>query len=594
MKMIKNKKKKLKLPKNQPKKKKEKKQFTFFKNRRSGISTKYLGAFGTAAVLFVIAGVIVMTQLNIVSNNIDRLSSESMRAQEMAEIIQVVQQKDIVFADYIINDNPMYIEEFEALTEEFNQYVAKIEPTLTNEHQKELLSQIKDNDEQLNQMFVDTVNIPEGQNFAANVLRRDTARIRTSTEELIEELRATVHTAQEEAVEQANTSMAASLLTLIIANLSAIALGIIVVYFVSRGITRNLNKLVNMTKEVASGNLAVESVQYNKKDEIGELATAINQMKDSILNILIKVRDAAHNVSSSSEELSQSAHEVNEGSEQIATTMEELSSGAEVQATSASDLAENMNDFAKAILESEREGQEIAKNSEQVLYYTNEGTNLMKQAVNQMNQIDAIVSDAVKQVQGLDKQSNEISHLVSVIKDIADQTNLLALNAAIEAARAGEHGKGFAVVADEVRKLAEQVTQSVSEITEIVTNIQSETDHVVGALNKGYEEVKQGTEQIEMTGKNFEVIHQSVSAMVDKMLDISSNLKHIAEESTKMNRLIEEIASVSEESAAGVEQAAAAAQQTSSTMDQVSHSAEELAKLAEQLNDEISVFRLQA
>lgn len=581
----------LKLQKKSPNK--GKKGFTLFKRGHVGIGTKYLGAFAVAAVLFIVAGVIVFTQLSIAERNIEQLSIESSRAQDMGEMIQIFQQKDIAFADFIINRNPMFIEQFDELTAEFNEYVAKLEPTITNEQQKETFNQIKENDIQINDMFLEVVNIPDDQNFAPNILRRQTAALRTSTEELINELTTVVQTSQTTAMDRANTSMNASIFILLIANVAAIGLGVIVVYWVSRGITSNLNKIVGMTREVANGNLAVESVHYKGNDEIGQLATAINQMKDSIRDILLKVKDAAHNVSSSSEELTQSAHEVNEGSEQIASTMEELSSGAEVQASSASHLSENMNDFAKLILASEQDGQEVASTSEQVLYYTGEGTTLMKQAVNQMNQIDSIVAEAVKQVQGLDKQSNEISHLVSVIKDIADQTNLLALNAAIEAARAGEHGLGFAVVADEVRKLAEQVSKSVSEITGIVNSIQNETNQVVGSLNKGYEEVKEGTEQIEKTGKNFEVINASVSEMVDKMLTISNNLKHIAKDSTKMNNLIEEIASVSEESAAGVEQAAAASEQTSSTMDQVSNSAEELAKLAEQLNNEISVFRLQ-
>src|SRR5690625_4595817 len=121
----------------------------------------------------------------------------------------------------------------------------------------------------------------------------------------------------------------------------------------------------------------------------------------------------------------------------------------------------------------------------------------MSQSVEQMKRIDLIVSNAVEQVRGLDQKSDEISKLIQVVKDIADQTNLLALNAAIEAARAGEHGKGFAVVADEVRKLAEGVTRSVLEITSIVNSIQKETDDVVSSLNNGYKEVKGGIERSE-------------------------------------------------------------------------------------------------
>src|SRR5699024_7843453 len=152
----------------------------------------------------------------------------------------------------------------------------------------------------------------------------------------------------------------------------------------------------------------------------------------------------------------------------------------------------------------------------------------------QMQRIDGIVADTVQKVKGLDKQSGDISKLVQVIKDIAEQTNLLALNAAIEATRAGEHGKGFAVVASKVRSLAEQVAASVTEITDIVGNIQTETNHVLEALNTGYDEVEKGTAQIKETGSNFETINIAVSGMAQKITAISGNLKGIADKNSHM------------------------------------------------------------
>src|SRR5699024_1640129 len=197
-----------------------------------------------------------------------------------------------------------------------------------------------------------------------------------------------------------------------------------------------------------------------------------------------------------------------------------------------------MQSFANEIDAAHRNSGRIEEFSNDVVKVTAEGSQLMQSSKSQMMKIDQIVQDAVKKVQGLDMQSQAISKLVGVIHDIADQTNLLALNAAIEAARAGEHGKGFAVVADEVRKLAEQVSDSVSDITSIVTNIQTESSIVAESLQEGYKEVEQGTEQIEVTGEKFNSIHTAITDMVNSIKSVSENLGSIAEDSQQMNSTI--------------------------------------------------------
>ena len=566
----------------------------FLKWQNVKIGQKYLTAFIVSAILFFVAGMIVYVQLSVAGNDIKQIEEESLRANDMAQLASFIQMKDAQIADVIISESERYIEEFEETTDSLNALIEELNPHMRTEEEIDAFDKIKANDERLNIMFNDIVDTLQNDTLTIedSLLRRQSSILRESTLGIVQELIQMMQESQSNAVKNANSSLNQSIIILIIAGLSAVVVGTLFIFIISRTISRNLNKVVDITTEVANGNLDVDSMEYKGNDEIGQLATALNTMKDNIRDILLKVTDASESVSSSSEELTHSSNEVKEGSEQIAITMEELSSGAETQANSASDLSENMNSFVTMVQTSEKYGEEVAQASDHVIQSTNEGSALMKEAIQQMNRIDAIVSEAVKQVQGLDKQSDEISQLVLVIQDIADQTNLLALNAAIEAARAGEHGQGFAVVADEVRKLAEQVGSSVSEITNIVSNIQSETDHVVDSLSSGYQEVKEGTEHIERTGQNFETIDESVSDMVDKIVFISKNLKNIADNSHHMNELIEDIASVSEEAAAGVEQAAASSQQTSSAMDEVSYNADELAKLAEQLNDEMRVFKL--
>lgn len=568
--------------------------FRFLNWKNVSIGRKYLTAFILSAILFFIAGSVVYLHLSDAGEDIHTVERESLRANEMAQLGTLFQMKDIQLADLIISESERYVEEFEKTSQELDALIKDLEAYIRTEEEMDMFNTIQENDARLNEMFDEIVEVLDSDTLTVSetVMRRESSLLRETTLELVQELIEGTQSDQASAVSNANRSLNNSMIILVVAGLGAVAIGSVFIFFISRNISRNLNQVLHITSEVAEGHLAVESMDYDGKDEIGQLAGAVNSMKQSIREILLKVNDASKSVTSSSEELTQSSNEVKEGSEQIAVTMEELSSGAETQANSASDLSESMNNFVNMVQTSEQYGAEAAETSKSVTASTNEGTELMNEAVQQMNRIDAIVSEAVEQVQGLDKQSDEISQLVLVIQDIADQTNLLALNAAIEAARAGEHGQGFAVVADEVRKLAEQVAASVSEITDIVANIQDETNHVVSSLNDGYKEVREGTAHIERTGQNFKVIDESVTDMVAKISSISANLKNIAENSHHMNNLIEEIASVSEESAAGVEQAAASSQQTSSAMDEVANNADELAKLAEQLNEEMSVFRL--
>src|SRR5690606_28008384 len=182
---------------------------------------------------------------------------------------------------------------------------------------------------------------------------------------------------------------------------------------------------------------------------------------------------------------------------QMVVTMDELASGAEAQANSASDLSEKMNVFVGSVQRSQADGEAVVKSSQQVLQLTKQGSALMQESVRQMSEIDHMVSESVEKVLGLDQKSEQISHLVDVVKDIADQTNLLALNAAIEAARAGAHGRGFAVVADEVRKLAERTSGATAEIQQLIEGLQQAARQSVEAMRTEVEHARSNASQAE-------------------------------------------------------------------------------------------------
>lgn len=422
-------------------------------------------------------------------------------------------------------------------------------------------------------------------NTEAKPLARE---IMTGFEDLATEREGLITSAGENVLESGRNLMA----TGTIISVLVILAGMGIAFFMARAISAPIRAVMQRMQSIAEGDLSQEPMQTTARDETGKLVQAANQMNVNMARLLTQIKTMSTNVSDQSQHLTHSANEVKAGSQQVAVTMEELASGAESQATSASSIASLMSDFTENVSVAHTKGEDVRSASTHILSITNEGRDLMDNSVHQMEKIDAIVKNAAVKVEGLDKQSQEISKLVSVINDIANQTNLLALNAAIEAARVGEQGRGFAVVADEVRKLAEQVSASITDITSIVEGIQNESSSVTASLQAGYKEVETGTTQIQTTGETFNTINTAIQEMAGNLQAVTQNLAAISSSSQEINASIEEIASVSEESAAGVEQTAASVQQTSSSMEEVSANSENLNDLARQLNAEVAKFKL--
>ncbi|MEK4425094.1 methyl-accepting chemotaxis protein [Solibacillus sp. FSL K6-1523] len=402
--------------------------------------------------------------------------------------------------------------------------------------------------------------------------------------------------AREEAInELGNEMIAQSKVTMYLGAIIGMLITIIaiaVAFITARIITNPIKEVVQKITAMADGDMSQPPLVQKTRDEIGVLVHSANTMNTKLHGVLSSIHEVSENVAASSEELAQSAIGVKDGAEQIAMTMTDLAEGSESQASSAGDLAHMMENFKLNVQQATDEGTTMAHHSEEVLQLTETGQGLMNASTQQMFTIDRIVQEAVVKIEGLNNQSQEISKLVDVIDGVANQTNLLALNAAIEAARAGEQGKGFAVVADEVRKLAEQVSLSVTDISSIVTRIQSETTNVTTSLQIGYDEVKKGTAQITNTGETFDNIATAVTHMSTNIQGITENLQGIATTTDQINRSIDEIAAITQESAAGIEQTTATIEETAGTMEEIANSTEQLATVAENLNTQVQQFKL--
>jgi len=556
------------------------------------IKQKMLLGFSIVMLVIIIQGAFSFFNVGSVNKKIDEVMDRQLVFMIGNDTIgynianQILEVNDYVWE----GGEPAKKERFEALEKESKEHERKILDRNNRPEVVEAIDKVNDWREQVKSKLIDEVDSGNAKVAQKNIsaLELEGRDLMRTFEEMSNE--------REKDITQAGTSIMddtnQALYVIVISAIVVVLLVVIIAQRTAAPISAGVRLVVDRMKNLAEGDLSEDKLKVRTNDEIGQLITAMNDMTENNRKMLHRINTVSGNVTSQSENLSQSAAEVKAGSDQVASTMQELAAGSENQANRAGEMAETMGQFAAKVAEANDHGKEVQTVSKDVLATTEEGRALMLRSTEQMEKIDHIVHDAVEKVEGLDKHAQDISKLVGVIKEIAEQTNLLALNAAIEAARAGEQGKGFAVVADEVRKLAEQVAVSVTDITDIVDNIQTESKDVTTSLHEGYKEVEEGTNQIRFTGNAFNDMSGKLANMAASIETISSHLSDIASYSDTIQTDIEEIAAVSEESAAGIEETSATSQQASSSMVQVSGSAAELARLAEQLNEDVQRFKL--
>lgn len=558
------------------------------------IGWKYSIGLIVTVGLFIIASIIIGNQFFQIKNNIEQIDRRGEKAVHITEMASLFRAADIRVADYINTMDTKSVQEFDGLMKENENIRKEVESKLDTKNQRDLFAKIETNEEMINDLFLNEL-VPamrNGSKEEVSQTREQIAELRTETVAQLDQLTKAVEEERIVAVNQTFNVMQHSLLILVLSVLLSIVLGVTVVFLITRTIRKNLLVAVKMANQIADGNLQGHAVIYNGKDEIGQLINAMNKMKGNLHQIIGHMTNVSGNLSKQSRTLSQYSEEVQQGSQQIASTMQELSSGAEEQANSASELLEQMNEFESIVTNVLKNQQEVQTFSDSMLTLTEDGSQAMIKSIEKMESIDAKIQGSLAMVKGLDTKTNDIAKLINVIQEIADQTNLLALNAAIEAARAGEHGKGFAVVADEVRKLAEQVASSVSEITSIIQGIQTESKNVVISLEDGYRNVEEGTETISKTGDIFNELKETIKKVSHKIRGMSESINSVLDNTKKMGESIESIASVSEESAAGIEEVTATVEQSNSSMKEVANSAKHLDKEAMDFDRLIQQFKI--
>ncbi|MGA8271479.1 MAG: methyl-accepting chemotaxis protein [Candidatus Sulfotelmatobacter sp.] len=523
------------------------------------LKTKLGLGFGSLLLILVATGGVGYYSVGQLADISDRADIIMTRKDLSSQLSAALEKQTAGARGYILSGRADTLEHDEEGKREFADNMDKLAKLLSTEQGKKFHAEIRQAHEDYRAIVDQEIELKRsGKTKESEQLgfSPHTAEVRTQLRKAVTGIVALQDKLKEEVVKDqaAAESRARSMMTVLA--LVGVAVGIGIAMVITRSITVAMAGMLLVIQEVAANNLAIADLEIESEDETGRAGEALNRMKNNLRGIIQSIAGTAEHVASASEEISSSAMLQAQGAEtqkdqttQVATAMQEMSS-------TVIQVSDNCNQAAEA-------ARQAADTARQAADTARQGGAIVEGTLEKMRVIAESVGATARKMEGLGKSSDQIGRIIGVIDDIADQTNLLALNAAIEAARAGEQGRGFAVVADEVRKLAERTTTATKEIAQMIKNIQDETKVAVTAMESGTKQVEEGVTSTAKAGDSLKTIIEMSEKVGEMITQIATAATQQSSTSEQVNANMEQISRLVAESATGAQQSAKACQDLS-------------------------------
>jgi len=559
------------------------------------INKKLLGGFAAVLLLLIISICISFIQITSLSDSYtDLVEDKAMKAVEIKDLQVAVKQEIIAMRGYLLSGDSQTLQNYTDAASDYRKSYDELLPKFKMPEFVKMLEEVNQIEGEYVQ-FTEKVFDLKKQNKVAEyeaLTSSEGISLVLRLDEAVNKLSASQHDLLVTGSTQNAEKVKSTIMVVLVVGIISILVGIAISLVIGRIISRPVIELANSALKMAEGDLSVKPIKVKNKDEIGDLVSSFNLMAQNLRMVIEKVSINSSQTAASAEELTASAEQTARATEQIATSIQVIASGAETQVDSANDSSTAMNEMTIGIQQIAETSSSVSESAIETSLEANLGNESLQKMIDQMNTINDAVADSALGVKQLGELSKEIGNIIGVITGIADQTNLLALNAAIEAARAGEHGKGFAVVADEVRKLAEQSKESADQIAGLITRIQVETIEAVQAMEVGTTEVATGRLIVDETGKRFEKILVSIEQVTAQIQEVTAISEEMSASTEEVSASIGEMANIAQHSAENTQDVASASEEQLASMEEIAASATILSKMAEDLQETVQQFKL--
>lgn len=374
----------------------------------------------------------------------------------------------------------------------------------------------------------------------------------------------------------------------------AMTLGLILGWAFSKGFTANIGRMTEAAESISRGDLS-RDVTIRKSsipDETHELAALINLMLQNLRYLVGHIKRGSGQLSESARNINSTALEINASTVEVAQAIEHISRGAETQAEMVEKSSKTIREIAISIELVAARARETAKAARETSLTAQHGGSLAIDSLERMKEFFDHQEVIGRRFEAFNAKLQKVGKIAEYIGDVSRQTNLLSLNASIEATRAGEFGKGFAVVADEVRKLADGSAQSAADINDMIESLREESRRVHEAIQESTRSIKDGKRNVDVTATAFQEILKTVLETERKANSIADLSQMQLDGSEKMVKAVDEIAKVADDNAAATEQVSAATEEQSAAMQDMALATRELAQLAEELMAVVERFNV--